>query len=63
MESCTHEGKRLNAAQALALGILVGLTFGLARLPVPAPATIAGVLGVVGISSGWYLASWIVEKI
>ena len=52
----------MTGLQALALGILIGLTFGLVRLPVPAPPTLAGVLGVVGISAGWNLALWIIER-
>lgn len=51
------------AGTALAVGILVGLTFGFTRLPVPAPPTIAGVLGIVGITIGWQMAAWISERI
>lgn len=50
-------------AQALAVGILVGLTFGFTRMPVPAPPTVAGLLGVVGISVGWQIAAWIAERV
>lgn len=46
------------AVFALVLGIVVGGVFGLARLPVPAPPTIAGVLGVVGLWAGWSLVRW-----
>ena len=53
----------MTAAAALAVGILVGLTFGFTRLPVPAPPTIAGVLGIVGITIGWQVATWIAENI
>jgi len=51
------------AFQALAVGILVGVTFGFTRMPVPAPPTIAGVLGIVGITIGWQLATWIAGRI
>lgn len=44
-------------AQALALGGVVGAVFALARLPVPAPQTIAGVMGIVGLYVGWTLIS------
>jgi len=50
------------AAQSLALGTLVGLIFGLARMPAPAPPTLAGVLGVVGISAGWSVAVWFLGR-
>jgi len=53
----------MTAVTALAVGILVGLTFGFTRLPVPAPPTIAGLLGVVGITVGWQVAGWIAERI
>lgn len=51
------------ALQAFMVGILVGLTFGFTRMPIPAPPTLAGVLGVVGISMGWMVASWFVERV
>jgi XapX domain-containing protein len=52
----------VTAVAALAVGILVGLTFGLTRLPVPAPPTIAGVLGIVGITFGWQVATWLTGR-
>jgi XapX domain-containing protein len=39
--------------QALALGATVGAVFALFRLPVPAPSTVAGIAGVVGLFVGW----------
>lgn len=42
-------------AQALILGIIVGAVFALFKMPVPAPATFAGVLGIVGLYTGWTL--------
>ena len=42
-------------AQALILGTVVGAIFALFKLPVPAPATLAGVLGIVGLYAGWTL--------
>lgn len=41
--------------QALILGTVVGAVFALFKLPVPAPATLAGVLGIVGLYAGWTL--------
>lgn len=49
-------------AQTLALGILVGVVFGLARIVPPAPPTWAGVAGIVGIVAGWQLAGWMVDR-
>ena len=40
---------------AFGLGGLVGAVFGLARQDVPAPATLAGIAGVVGLWVGWSL--------
>lgn len=39
----------------LVTGLAVGAVFGLVRANPPAPATIGGVLGVVGIWVGWVL--------
>lgn len=39
---------------SLIVGLVVGGIVGLAKLPVPAPPTIAGVTGILGITLGWY---------
>lgn len=38
-------------------GLAVGLIFSRLRLPVPAPPTLAGVAGIVGIFLGYWLGS------
>lgn len=43
--------------QALILGTVVGAIFAFFKLPVPAPATLAGILGIVGLYAGWTLVS------
>lgn len=43
-------------ALALLSGGIVGFLFGKLRLPVPAPPTIAGILGIAGIALGYYLS-------
>ena len=43
----------------LALGLLVGITFGLVGVTVPAPGTLSGVLGVVGLWAGGLLATYL----
>lgn len=43
----------------LMLGLLVGVTFGFAGVAVPAPGTLNGVLGVVGLWAGGLMAVWI----
>lgn len=63
MEHHYREVPSMTAFAALAVGVLVGLTFGFTRLPVPAPPTIAGLLGIVGITVGWQVATWIAERI
>ena len=52
-------GQAVAAVTGLALGLLVGVTFGLAGLTVPAPGTLSGVLGVVGLWAGGLLAVWV----
>lgn len=39
--------------EALAVGFVVGFIFSRLRLPIPAPPTLAGLLGVVGIYLGY----------
>lgn len=43
------------ALQALALGTAIGAVFALARQPVPAPPTLAGIMGIVGLWAGYSL--------
>ncbi|HHT27179.1 MAG TPA: XapX domain-containing protein [Firmicutes bacterium] len=44
---------------ALVVGIAVGMVFAVMRLPVPAPATLAGVLGIFGMYLGYKLVTWL----
>jgi XapX domain-containing protein len=46
--------------KALILGGIVGGVFALFRMPVPAPATLAGVLGIVGLYTGYQIITRIV---
>ena len=45
--------------EALAAGILVGLFFARLRLPVPAPPTLSGILGIVGSYLGYKIATYL----
>lgn len=40
---------------SLLTGFIVGIVFSLIKLPIPAPPTISGVLGIVGIYLGYLL--------
>jgi len=40
---------------SLISGVLVGAIFAVIRLPIPAPQTVAGVMGIVGIFLGYLL--------
>lgn len=40
---------------SLAAGLVVGVSFAAVKLPVPAPPTVAGVSGILGITVGWWL--------
>lgn len=50
----------MNELMALLAGAAMGFVFALMRLPIPAPPTIAGVLGIVGITVGYFLASKVI---
>ncbi|WP_066634081.1 XapX domain-containing protein [Desulfolucanica intricata] len=41
---------------ATATGLVVGLLFARLKLPIPAPPTLAGVMGIVGLFLGYYIA-------
>lgn len=45
--------------QAFLAGVVAGVLFGVLRMPVPAPPTVAGLLGIVGITVGWRLVVWL----
>lgn len=45
------------AVQSLAIGAVVGAVFAVAKMPVPAPQTLAGVAGIVGLWLGWSLVA------
>lgn len=42
---------------ALLAGLLCGSAFALVRLPIPAPPTLAGVAGIIGIFLGYLLVA------
>lgn len=50
-------------SQGLLLGLVVGCLFGLFRLAPPAPATWAGIAGIVGIFLGWLVVGAVVERL
>lgn len=45
-----------DAVLALVTGAVAGFVFGKLHLPVPAPPTLAGILGIVGLAVGYTLA-------
>lgn len=46
----------------LLAGVVVGAIFGALRLMPPAPASWAGVVGIVGIVAGWQLIGWLLAR-
>lgn len=44
-----------DAILALAGGLVVGVIFSVAKLPLPAPPTLPGILGAVGMFIGYQL--------
>ncbi len=48
---------------AFATGLAVGAIFRLVRLPVPAPSTWEGILGVVGIFIGYLIANYVLKMV
>jgi XapX domain-containing protein len=46
---------------ALISGMIMGGIFTLIKLPIPAPANFAGVMGIVGIFLGYFLVKLVVK--
>lgn len=49
--------------QTLALGTVMGAAFAFFKQPIPAPPTLAGVAGILGILAGWRLGILILERL
>lgn len=45
------------AIYSLSVGLVVGAIFSFVKLPIPAPITFSGVLGIVGLWLGYELVS------
>lgn len=43
---------------AILAGFIVGIVFSAIRLPIPAPPTLSGLLGIAGIYLGYVLFQW-----
>lgn len=43
--------------QTFAVGMFLGVVFAVLKLPVPAPSTIAGVVGILGVTIGYVVIS------
>ena len=48
---------------SLLLGGVTGLLFSMFSLPVPAPANLAGVMGIVGLFLGYVLGNYVKTKV
>jgi XapX domain-containing protein len=46
----------LQDVEALIVGLVTGLIFARLRLPIPAPPTLSGILGIIGIYLGYRVA-------
>lgn len=44
---------------ALLTGIFVGALFRIVEVPIPAPPSLSGILGIVGIFVGYKLIEWL----
>lgn len=49
----------MNNLFSLFTGLIVGVVFGLLKLPMPAPTTLAAIMGVIGIFVGYNLISYL----
>jgi XapX domain-containing protein len=44
---------------SLLTGVIAGAVFGWFKLPLPAPPTLAGILGIVGLFAGYGFIQWL----
>ena len=47
--------------EAFGTGLIVGVVFSLLHLPIPAPGVLAGVMGIIGIFTGYVLIKAIIK--
>lgn len=52
----------LQSLLALGVGLVLGATFAWFRLPIPAPMSLGGILGIVGIALGATLIGAIANR-
>lgn len=43
--------------KALITGLVVGLLFAVLKLPIPAPPTLAGIMGIIGVFLGFIIVN------
>lgn len=46
---------------ALLAGFILGAVFTLLKLPIPAPPTLAGIAGIIGIYLGYMILSYFIK--
>ncbi|AUW93818.1 MAG: XapX domain-containing protein [Sulfobacillus thermosulfidooxidans] len=51
----------MTVLMSFGVGIVVGAVFTLLHLPLPAPPTLSGVLGIVGIFCGMWLTQYLIH--
>jgi XapX domain-containing protein len=52
----------IDSLLSLGTGLIVGVIFALVRLPVPAPAVLPGVAGILGITIGYLIVLHFIFK-
>jgi XapX domain-containing protein len=53
-----REPRMMEVVLSLLTGLAVGALFALLKLPIPAPPTLAGVAGILGLFLGPLLVAW-----
>jgi len=57
------EEQNMTVVFSLLAGLVIGAVFALLRLPVPAPPTIGGVVGIAGLALGAYFTNLLIERL
>ena len=61
MQEIVSKTELLSALQSGALGLVVGVIFAIFGFKPPSPDNLSGIMGIIGIFSGWVLGDYFLK--